>query len=227
MKRFWQEPAPGLVSPDALDGTSASLKRVRLSTSPGELRLEGDLRSLATFTRMDCRHWVSKKGDGALFERQFGDAMTFVLYLSQHTQVWMEFPRQYPHEPPKITRVIHPYFDHVVVTVQPAMVDSFTPHSSDTTIVYDQWSAVRRLEDFLCFLVAALKQSRPRDVVTPTLMSDEDMDMDMQDMTESTLNLQQELTPNRFDQGYTKKTNWQNMMPRGEKERELMNSDSY
>ena len=179
------------------------------------------------WTRVDNRHWVSKRG-GALFERQLRDSMAFVLYLSQHTQVWMEFPRLYPHEPPAITRVVHPNIHHAMCTVEPA-TSSFTAIQSDnTTVVYDQWSPVRRLDDLLAYLIDALTRHSHRGLGTPTLLLDEDMDVE-ESTTKPVLNLQQELSPNRFDRGYPK-TNWKNAhrtMKTGTMETDLMNSDSY
>jgi len=226
MKRFLPEVvASGFHAPDAMVVDEAvaptSFKRMRLTTSPGELRLEGDLRNMTSWTRVDNRHWVSKKGDGALLERQFASPMTFVLYLSQHTQVSMEFPRQYPHEPPKVTSVVHPFIHDVNVSIQPATMSSSCYSSSDATIVYDQWSAVRRLDDFLGFLVEALKH-HPRNLVTPTLMSDGDEEMEMD---VASCGVEHELSPNRFDRGYPKEVIGN--MPRGELERDLMNSGSY
>lgn len=243
MKRFWQEPAPNLPSPDALDGCFPSLKRVRLSTSPGELALEGDLRQMISggnWKHVDQRHWVCKS-TGALLERQFGNALSFCLYFSQNAQVWLEIGRSFPHEPPTITRVIHPYFTHAMVTVQPgaaAAVMTSSPfttssQTSNTTLVYDQWSPVRRFEDLLEFLVQAMKQVQPRNVITPiTHMVDmEEQDVDMRDdnddhaMKEVTLNLHHELSPNRFDCGYSKHHG--KPMPRGEKVMSLENSGNY
>lgn len=185
------------------------------------------MKNMPEWTLVDNRHLVSKKG-GALFERQFRDSMTFVLYLSQHAQVWIEFPRMYPHEAPRILKVVHPVIQNVIVLVQPVTVPTFSSISTNTTIVYDQWSPVRRLDEFLGFLVDALQTTHHahRALVTPTLMlSDEDEDMDMQEVTEQTMpmDIHMELSPNRFDRGYTKTP----YMPRGQVERELMNSDSY
>jgi hypothetical protein len=52
--------------------------------------------------------------------------------------------------------------------------------------------------------------------------------MDMEETAKPTLNLQQELSPNRFDRGYPK-TNWESTgtMETGTKETVLMNADSY
>lgn len=181
MKRFWQEPASDLPSPNVLDGYCPSLKRVRLSKSPGELRLEGDLQNMTSnegsWKHVDQRHWICKN-TGALLEREFGNPMTFVLYISKEMQIWMEIGRSFPHEPPTITRVIHPCYRDGMVVVQPAMNTFSSAYESDTTIVYDQWSAVRRLEDLLGFLVDAMKQhQQPRNVITPTLAMEEDQDM--------------------------------------------------
>ena len=164
MKRFWQEPPANVPSPQVLDGSFPSLKRLRLSTSPGELRLEGDLQAMTTknggcWKHVDERHWVCKN-TGALLERQFGNPLNFILYLSQEAQVWIEISRSFPHVPPTIVRIIHPFYKNGIVLVQPAMspYTTYSHDSSATTLVYDQWSAVRGFQDLLAFLVDAMKR---------------------------------------------------------------------
>jgi hypothetical protein len=74
---------------------------------------------------------------------------------------------------------------------------------SDTTIVYDKWSPVRQLNDLLDYLVVALSRQTHRDSETPTLLSVEDM----QEEPKTILDIQRELSPNRFDRGYPKPNN--------------------
>lgn len=184
------------------------LKRVRLSTSPGELRLELDLEHLATamhWTQVNNHRWGSKHG--VILERRRQDPMSLVLHFDQSTKIWMQVPRCYPHEPPVITHVQHPYVLHVIVTLEPAMHSMMTIQS-DTTLVYDKWSPVRQLSDLLDYLTATLsqRQCHHRHISTPTLLSDEDM----QEAPKPILNLQKELRPNRFDLGYPKPTKWGN-----------------
>lgn len=198
MKRFLQSSPHELHMPDTSD--VRCLKRLRLSISPGELRLERDLHHFAMhWTRVNSRRWESECG--VVLERK-QDPMTFVLHLDQDSQVWIEISRSYPHEPPVITHVQHPYVCHVIVTLEPAM-NSMMIIQSDTTIVYDKWSPVRQLSDLLDYLVVALSRQTHRDLETPTLLSDEDM----QEEPTTILDLQRELSPNRFDLGYPKPNN--------------------
>jgi ubiquitin-protein ligase len=216
MKRFWQHASPHEMqtrtctrTPETLD--VPCLKRVRLSTSPGELRLERDLHDLATmsmhWTRVSNRRWESKHG--VVLERR-QDPMSFVLHFDQSTQIWMQVSRSYPHEPPIVTHVQHPHVLHVIVTLEPAStMHSMMIIQSDTTLVYDNWSPVRQLSDLLDYLTETLslspRLSHHRDISTPTLLSDQDM---QEPPPNPILNLQKELSPNRFDMGYPKPNKW-------------------
>lgn len=237
MKRFWQEAPANIPSPQVLDGSSPSLKRLRLSTSPGELRLEGDLQTMTTtsggcWKHVDQRHWVCKRS-GALLERQFGNPLNFILYLSQNLQVCIEISREgYPHVPPTITRVIHPLYQNGIVLVQPALTPyaTYSHDSCATTLVYDQWCPVRRFQDLLVFLVNAMKRPpKGRNVITPTLdqdMYNDSMQDDYMEEEDTCLaNVHEQLSPNRFDCGYPK--HGTNIMPRGEKQTKLFNNSNY
>lgn len=97
-----------------------SLKRVRLSSSPGELRLRLDLRHLVL-----GQDWVQTAEDvwmgpgrsqitttaaaaatGCRLERSQVDPLRLILYLP-HATVWIQIPRMYPHRPPTVTRLLH------------------------------------------------------------------------------------------------------------------------
>jgi ubiquitin-protein ligase len=163
------------------------------------------------WTRVNKYRWESKHG--VILERIKEDPMSLVLHFDQSTKIWMQVSRSYPHEPPVITHVQHPYVLHVIVTLEPAW-HSMMIIQSDTTLVYDQWSPVSlgQLSDLLDYLSATLSQQQQRrqchyrDISTPTLLSDEDNDM--QEAPDPILNIQKELTPNRFDWGYPKPTKW-------------------
>lgn len=200
MKRFLQSSPHELHMLETFD--LPCLKRLRLSTSPGELRLERDLHHLPMhWTRVNNCRWESRHGMVVLERKR--DPMTFSLQTDQNSQVWIEISRSYPHEPPVITHVHHPYVCDVIVTLEPAMNSIMTIHS-DKTIVYDKWSPVRQLTDLLDYLVVALlSRQTHRNVQTPTLLSDEDM----QEEPKTILDLQRELSPNRFDLGYPKSNN--------------------
>lgn len=117
-------------SPDMLldrtDSTSSldcqslqrSLKRVRLSSSPGELRLQLDLRQLA-----QSKEWVQTAEDvwycprnKCRLEQCQADPLRLVFFLptssncsrnASATRIWIQIPRMYPHRPPTITQIQH------------------------------------------------------------------------------------------------------------------------
>ena len=206
MKRFWQ---PASAAHDLshhhepLEHETPSLKRVRLATSAGELRLERDLHHMTMhggWKRLGNRRWESTHG--FVIERR-EDPLEFVLHMSHHTQVWMQLSRLYPHQPPMITHVVHPRIQHVIVSVEsPVNAYAVTTHCHSTALVYNRWSPVVQLGDFLDFLVEGLSKHGDRNVVTPTLLSDNDSLM--QEETGVSLELETVFTPNRFDWGYPK-----------------------
>ena len=87
-----------------------SLKRVRLSSSPGELRLQLDLRHLVM-----SREWVQTAEDvwywprtACRLEQCQVDPLRLILTLpQQYATVWIQIPRMYPHRPPVVTRIGH------------------------------------------------------------------------------------------------------------------------
>lgn len=117
-------------SPDMLldrtDSTSSldcqslqrSLKRVRLSSSPGELRLQLDLRQLA-----QNKEWVQTAEDvwhcprtKCRLEQCQADPLRLVFCLpscsscscnASATRIWIQIPRMYPHRPPTVTQIQH------------------------------------------------------------------------------------------------------------------------
>ena len=117
-------------SPDMLldrtDSTSSldcqslqrSLKRVRLSSSPGELRLQLDLRQLT-----QNNEWIQTSEDvwhcprtKCRLEQSQADPLRLVFFLptsstcsrnASATRIWIQIPRMYPHRPPTITQIQH------------------------------------------------------------------------------------------------------------------------
>ena len=87
-----------------------SLKRVRLSSSPGELRLQLDLRHLVM-----SREWIHTAEDiwywprtACRLEQCQVDPLRLIFYLPQQfATVWIQIPRMYPHRPPTVTRILH------------------------------------------------------------------------------------------------------------------------
>ena len=111
-----------------------SLKRVRLSSSPGELRLQLDLRGLTLGHEWiqaaeDVWHWPRT---GCRLEQSQVDPMRLILQIPlsntnvncanasekeggkgnnsnrTSTRVWIHIPRMYPHRPPNVCRIQHP-----------------------------------------------------------------------------------------------------------------------
>lgn len=101
-----------------------SLKRVRLSSSPGELRLQLDLRQLAQShewvqTAEEVWHWPRTK---CRLEQCQVDPLRLVFFIPQQqhsgnmTRVWIQIPRMYPHphRPPCVTQIQHAQPLHVL-----------------------------------------------------------------------------------------------------------------
>ena len=90
-----------------------SLKRVRLSSSPGELRLQLDLRQLVQGhewikTAEDVWHWPRTQ---CRLEQSQVDPLRLVFFVpgrnATTTRLWIQIPRMYPHRPPSITQIQH------------------------------------------------------------------------------------------------------------------------
>jgi ubiquitin-protein ligase len=100
----------------------SSLKRVRLSCSPGELRLQRDLKSLVS-----SQGWTQNEDCFYLPEIAKlepvspHDPLRWVLRLHNHSTVWMQIPRMYPHRPP------------VILKVESSLPSSLSSSSSSTT----------------------------------------------------------------------------------------------
>ena len=106
-----------------------SLKRVRLSSSPGELRLQRDLRHMVS-----SGSWVPKQdanghGTGNDYvwhppapsirtqtqkmkppphiELQQVESLRLRLTFEHSVTIWIQVPRMYPHRPPLISRIVY------------------------------------------------------------------------------------------------------------------------
>ena len=118
----------------------SSLKRVRLSCSPGQLRLQRDLKALVLtegWTQIDDSNYELEAANGSNIRLSQVDPLRMVLTIplqfhQQQQQVahcWIQIPRRYPHRPPNIPRIDFPgqsqfhsppaAVQHIVVTEAP------------------------------------------------------------------------------------------------------------
>lgn len=148
------------------------LKRVRISMSPGELRLDRDLSELAAkWTHVDDRAYQCAD---ARLERT-NDPLRLLLRL-QHAELHLMISRLYPHAPPVVTNVWNndtPFrgdssgsrIQQVIVSVkapetqhrQPMQEEYAASTMNSNTIVYDQWSPIQQIGALLDFLVEAFR----------------------------------------------------------------------
>lgn len=154
----------------------SSLKRVRLSCSPGELRLQRDLRDLIGLgwhligsdnENLDVNsisfesnpRWYLPGGTVPA-EVHFLDAHRLVLHLKLPTDVgriWIQVPRMYPHRPPTVSRIERLWMDQIVIHEappsgkKPPSNGAASRHSK--VLLYNDWSPVQNLGTLLQFLV--------------------------------------------------------------------------
>jgi hypothetical protein len=91
-----------------------SLKRMCLSTSPGELRLATDLQGLEGWSYMGREAYLYFRHDasGATLERDAVDPHRLRLTLPEAYTFWIQVPRMYPHAPPRVYRVEPSHHHH-------------------------------------------------------------------------------------------------------------------
>jgi len=143
----------------------SSLKRVRLSCSPGELRLLRDLKSL-NWDILRSDQW--RKGSVRLTQVH---PLRLLLEWKQQRRLWIQIPRRYPHKPPVISRLEGwSEIEQILITEAPPMSSQghkWDPSCNDlqatcppSTRVYSQWSPIRHLQDLLDYLL--LLELNPR-----------------------------------------------------------------
>ena len=141
-------------SPLDCQSLQSSLKRVRLSCSPGELRLQRDLRSLREWDQVSQECWKHSSFEAYL---SLEDPLRLILH-SHQARFWVQIPRMYPHRPPTIARVEGVAgIRHIVVQDAPHPSSCMPPPDCGTTLIY-HWSPVMHLESLLDYL---LQQSNP------------------------------------------------------------------
>ena len=162
----------------------SSLKRVRLSCSPGELRLQRDVGSLSTMGwgelilngsgNVDGVCW-QHRGTGAILMQD--DALRLKLRLPNNVGImWIQIPRMYPHRPPVVSRLEgNLWFERITIQEShhvPAHLlrGQLSPSSlCGATVVYNQWSPIMHIGHLLDFLISTGLSSRPNshDGTTP------------------------------------------------------------
>ena len=183
-----------------------SLKRVRLSSSPGELCLQRDIRDLVlshNWIPVDEEAWRSP--EGYLLERPDSDPLCLALHLRTNASCRLHFPRMYPHQPPLVRRVHSAHIQHILIQEAPPARSGSPCVSSDEdmhvpshTAVFQQWSPIKRLHDVLEFLINQLDVVSEADRATEPFL-----EVSMEDQDYKT-DLKKTFPPNRFDKGYTK-----------------------
>ena len=198
-----------------------SLKRVRLSSSPGELRLQLDLRQLA-----QSNEWVQSAEDVWLWprtkcrlEQSPVDPLQLIFHLpcpgscQSTTRVWIQIPRMYAHRPPIVTQIQHAVPSLTPLSnIQSIHISTEVPvgdakigggggwsHGSltgrldatRTVLTVGPWTCVLRLTDILEFLCKKFVKNTNN---PDALWSTAPPMPDTRDF----------LTPNRFDLGYYK-----------------------
>jgi len=159
-------------SSSSLDCVSlqSSLKRVRLSCSPGELRLQRDLLALPSYgwrllpSGGECNDvWDSHpKWLCANAELQMLDPLRLKLTMGQ-CRVWIQIPRMYPHKPPTITRTENT--ETLWIRDVPRGEDNAMPgYSLHHTM---EWSPIRQIGD----LLSCLLQRHDSTAQTPSIPS--------------------------------------------------------
>jgi ubiquitin-protein ligase len=180
-----------------------SLKRIRLSLSPGELCLQRDLASL-TWERVSEDRWTLP---ACVLER----VDPLLLQLSSRTQSCsISIPRLYPHRPPVITRVNGLYYTSIAIKEN---VHENAVYTNERAAVITDWSPLWRLENVLSACLAVLRREPP--VVGEAINNEMTMYSDApdaaagnpqsyesRDMQVDTNQPETWLPPNRFDWGY-------------------------
>mmetsp|Transcript_27039 Transcript_27039/g.39964 ORF Transcript_27039/g.39964 Transcript_27039/m.39964 type:complete len:214 (-) Transcript_27039:101-742(-) len=187
------------------DELGSSLKRVRISTSPGELRLDRDLSQLP--------EWQSHSQKCRRVCRFFG-RWNFVLdrteplglVLTVKESQWMlrisiSISRMYPHQAPKIAHV------NYQSTASDHHVSDSNLHRALTAQNHEcWWTPIKTLSDFLQDLLERLAV-----VLPPSTQSDEGDDYCRMEHDGGESHLPRKVNlgfpPNRFDIGYDRSIN--------------------
>jgi hypothetical protein len=124
---------PQELSEDECDDLQSSLKRVRISTSPGELRLDRDLQQLGWSS--SHRHLTND----VVVNRSH--ALGIVVHVAGAVRIQLDFSRLYPHSGPTIARM-----------------DGATAATAASLAVIE-WSPIMTLGDYLSELLRQLSET--------------------------------------------------------------------
>eukprot|EP00980_Cylindrotheca_fusiformis_P005810 scaffold1223_cov119-Cylindrotheca_fusiformis.AAC.13 len=208
----------------------SSLKRVRLSCSPGELRLQRDLKFLGGD---NPNHWYpisdrcwnyydnddddddSNSNDDAIIQLHWTDSLRLVLQYQETGRIWIQIPRMYPHRPPTISRIEGLWMERIVVHEAAPDVAITSPSSSSNmdpilqggnTIVFPHWSPVMNIGTLLEFCIRMLKSSPPN----KTMEQQEQQQGHQEEKSTTDMDVSHPhkftsfFPPNRFDLGFEK-----------------------
>ena len=154
----------------------SSLKRVRISTSPGELRLDRDLQQLGWTSG---HRFLTKD---ILLERSHALGLTLV--VSGTVRIYIDIPRMYPHNAPTICRVDGASFVTTTTTTTTGRDNAAAAAASCA------WSPIKTLGDFIHTILQQLSESTSMAI----------------DAIDAPTKHQSLFAPNRFDVGYDRRT---------------------
>ena len=207
----------------------SSLKKVRISLTPGELRLDRDLAGL---TVVSDRTWLLRPDD--VWLDRLNDPLQLLLRMGETARVYIQLSRMYPHVPPTVARVENPFGTIRAVRVmmanpgiQQQQMNQSDEHGqqhqpqqqqnqpwfeindqNETVLVYHRWSPIMWIGDLLRFLVEAFDHDRQHPQpqrqsigTTPQQQYQEQQQIRHRQQHEPSKH-QTLFAPNRFDLGY-------------------------
>jgi hypothetical protein len=175
-----KRPSLTLVGSDSSeDELQSSLKRVRISTSPGELRLDKDLAQLEGWNgRVHFR-------DGCVLERP--EALRVTVTCHKRLRVCIGVSRMYPHDVPKVLLQQSYEGNH---------------RSSEPVEISQWWTPIKTLSDLLDYIlprVISASCSRQKDQQEEFIIMDHEY-------LDGPAKHQSRFDPKRFDVGYDRST---------------------
>jgi hypothetical protein len=140
-----------------------SLKRIRLSCSSGELRLQRDLTALSHFGWQTVEH---ETGDAYLPQWRMGRTTTLTLldplrlqFRVSTVSLWIQIPRMYPHRPPVIARTDCSPVIFVITDSPLGLNDGMLQHNPEGSAIME-WSPIRQIGDLLTFVLEHLSLNK-------------------------------------------------------------------
>jgi hypothetical protein len=206
-------------NPNLLDCRSlqSSLKRVRLNCSPGELRLQRDLKFLSmehNWNQINERCWSfanDEEGDSNI-QLHLADSLKLVLQYSETGRIWIQIPRMYPHQPPVITRIEGLWMErimvHVVAPDASVRNEETSVRGCRNTVVFPHWSPVMNIGTLLEFCIATARaHPAPTTTALPSTSLEESKTYQEQEErmeVSHPFKFTSAFLPNRMDVGFEK-----------------------